>query len=89
LAVALSTLLASAHAQERRPDAPGLVTRDSPLQVVEPDADDQDLAHHPGRRRCSAPPTAVVSIDPQNSSAPADGGGRATSRAPRSPGLRV
>ncbi|MBL8752862.1 MAG: trypsin-like peptidase domain-containing protein [Planctomycetes bacterium] len=62
LAVVLSTLFAPLSAQERRTDGPGLVTRDSPLQVVEPDANDRELRTTPVVRAVQRAADSVVSI---------------------------
>jgi len=58
----------------------GLVGRSSPLHVVEPDADDKDLRATPVVRAVQRAADSVVSIYLQNSSLPANGGGRAEPR---------
>jgi serine protease Do len=58
----------------------GLVGRSSPLQVVEPDDDDKDLRTTPVVRAVQRAADSVVSIYLQNSSLPANGGGRAEPR---------
>lgn len=70
LAIALSCLVAAGLAVGQDKPASGLIGRSSPLQVVEPDADDKDLRTTPVVRAVQRAADSVVSIYLQNTGVP-------------------